>query len=728
VATPIRVASLASEPGAWVPTPRSLLDTEPEPPSPFTPALTVLPGRRDDGVLRLGLSAAEPGEGRPFVWSSQPRSTIAFSVERPAPARLQLRCAPFRYEGAPPQSIELHMNGRSLATLELGPALETHVVDVAQDLLRSGSNVLELRYAWSAAPADVIPGSRDPRLLGVRFELLRIELLRPRPAVVQVVLPDGSGERALLADRPGSTSYLALLPDSPRLRLGGALLSESGLTTRVRVEIESDAGSEILLEADPVANAPERWDLDLAPFAGRAVRLRLRVVALDPEARFAWIEPRLLSKVRPPEGEPPTERLNLVVIVLDAASPRRFGVYGHDAGTTPHLDALAREAVVFENARSPAAYTLASTASLFTSRLPAHHGVVEKSDRLAPDMVTLAEVLREAGYDAAAFSSNGFVSREFGMEQGFDTFEELYLDHPGDPVRGEEILAAVDRWLESREGGRPFLLYLHFLQPHEPYGVAAPHFYRDLDESYEGEVDGSYQSMRRIFRGEYQPDAREIERLGRLYDGNLRYGDHVVGTLQERLDELDLLDRSVVVATSDHGEALGERGLFGHNWMVDPEVIDIPLLMRFPSALGLRGRVRDLVDTLDLAPTLLSAVGVPIPPEFEGRDLLPLVRGEDPGAPSLRLSRSAHHHPIVGIEMPGLRYVSDPNQGRVLLQADGREITLDEFASQKPVTTAFLAMAAARLGTPTPGVAAKRAAPLDETTAEALRALGYVLD
>jgi arylsulfatase A-like enzyme len=471
-------------------------------------------------------------------------------------------------------------------------------------------------------------------------------------------------------------------------------------------------------------------DLDLAPWAGRFARLRFALDDLPPDSRWLWTTLQLVSDspamVATP---PPTLRgINVVFVVLDASNRARFGPWGSARATTPNLDSLVPESLVFDAAHAHASYTLASTASLFTSQFPTEHGIAGKRDRLGPDSPTLAAVMLDAGYATAAFSGNIFVARSFGMQRGFETFEELFRGKTGGVVaKASEFDAPVGRWLDgvgegARTGERPFFLYLHFVQPHEPYDAAPPEFYRDLEPGYAGPIDGSVESMYQLYEGRLSPDAQDLAQLQRLYEGNLRFADAALGRLVERLRRDGLLDRTLLIVTSDHGEALGEGGLFGHNVSVDESMTSIPLLVRLPAELRRTGRVSENVGSIDLGAMILETAVLPVPASFRGRNPLRCRIGvvED----RVLYARSAQTAPQVALWIDEWKYVYDGGARRLGRMGNPDLVEADETAL-RPVTLDFLEAARRSLEAASQG-RAESAGGLSADEREALKALGYL--
>jgi arylsulfatase A-like enzyme len=621
--------------------------------------LRIAPGSPD--ALRHfygGWGPVEGSAGETRVWSIGPRSGFRFDLAAPRPLTLVLRCFPFQPPGGREQRVQVWLNQAYLTTEILKNKEAAYEIPLPAEALRDGTNHIELRYAWTEAPARVIPDSTDPRELAISVREVVVRASGPVPAGPSPVgvTHSAGGEPAagLLQEERGELSFLSWSPLGAELEIGWALLAGDGPLAgeaAFRIELEWDQGRRTLLEGTArkrSALVRERIPLELPQ--AQAVRLHLSVTELPAQARWVWIDPRILAPPADPSPPPAraAEGTNVVFFLLDAASRNRFGVYGHPDGTTPSIDAIAQESLVFESAFSQASYTKASTASLFTSLTPAEHGMLEDRDHLPTEIVTLAEALRDAGYSTAAFSGNPFVSSIFGMLEGFDEGFELFRGlAEGEVARAIDFETPVLEWIEEHRDER-FFAYIHYVQPHEPYNAAPPEFYQGLDESYQGPYDGSRPPLMKLFRREVFPREVDRKRISTLYDGNLRYADEAFGRLVRRLREMDLLDRSIVIVTADHGESLGERATYGHGHTLDAELVWLPLVLRLPPELGRRGRISELVGLQDMMPTLLETLGVPVPDGVRGRNVLRPPAGAS-GWPQPLVSVAAGRGGMVGV-------------------------------------------------------------------------------
>lgn len=316
-------------------------------------------------------------------------------------------------------------------------------------------------------------------------------------------------------------------------------------------------------------------------------------------------------------------RPNILLISLDTTRADHLSVYGYERPTSPSLEALAKDGIVFETAYAPSATTGPSHATLFTSVLPISHGITKNGRELDPRWKTLAEMLADQGYETGAVISSYVLSSRFGYDRGFASFDEDFsrAEVPGGVTlwEGEEIEGkfygrADDttrrglEWLEHRpEPEKPFFLFVHYFDPHDPYVVPddyAPPF-----------ALGPQEALKR-------------NRVIFMYDATLAYMDQEVGRLIEGLSHLGLADETVVVVTGDHGEGLMERGHWHHGLHIYEEGVRVPLIVRLPQRESAGLRISSPVSWLDLAPSVLALSGISPPDDFQGESLAQVMRAQ----------------------------------------------------------------------------------------------------
>jgi arylsulfatase A-like enzyme len=321
---------------------------------------------------------------------------------------------------------------------------------------------------------------------------------------------------------------------------------------------------------------------------------------------------------------------NVIFICVDTLRADRLGCYGYDRPVSPTIDALAEESVRFEWAISQAEATLASHMSLFTSQIPSTHGVWNHHRELAPAKVTLAEVLREAGYRTGAFVDAGHLLGLFGFRQGFDRYDDRYKR-----LRGSVNHALG--WIDGLDDDEQFFAFVHGYDVHTPYAPWSRYREEFVDPPYTGTFEPDVPSMAAIVhRKRGEPDWEipltdaDVTYIENCYDAAIRHADDQVLLLLDGLRERDLLENTWIVLHSDHGEEFGEHGSFEHEKLYLP-VTRVPLLIRPPDSevTAVRGsRIGSPVGLLDLFPTVVEVLGLEMPADLEGRSLAPALRGE----------------------------------------------------------------------------------------------------
>jgi choline-sulfatase len=324
---------------------------------------------------------------------------------------------------------------------------------------------------------------------------------------------------------------------------------------------------------------------------------------------------------------------HLVLISIDTLRADHLGAYGGPPGLTPSLDAVAEAGVVVESAVATAPTTLASHTSLLTGRWPHTHGVPRNGFVVDPANLTLAEHLSAHGFHTAAFVGATPLSASTGLDQGFDVYDAM--DDPDHAERsGGEVTDAVLEHLDAAPLG-PTFLFVHYYDVHAPYG--APDGRVDDPEAVaEAAADtrrrtGSFAHIREV-RARLEdgdPGAQVQSRaLATLYRAGVRYADAQVGRLLDGLHHRGLLERSLVVLTSDHGETMDDpQEWWDHGYSVAEATVHVPLLLRFPGRAHAGYRLDRVVSHVDLVPTLCGLLGLPAPPT-DGVSFMPALLGE----------------------------------------------------------------------------------------------------
>ncbi len=474
-------------------------------------------------------------------------------------------------------------------------------------------------------------------------------------------------------------------------------LREGDVTVRVRLE-----GQEVLRDAFP-AGRMRWWNRSVTVRPVSNGRLELEISGEG----VVLAGPRLAPAV-------PTPGRVLVWISQDTVRADHLQTYGYSRETTPEFARLAGQWTLFERGLSAASWTLPSLASQMMSRYPSFHGATNHLRRADDRFPTLFEVLASQGFAVAGVTGNPFVSEKYGLARGFDSL--VYSGLRADVI-SRLALRAVEQW-----GGGDLVLFVHYMDPHSSYQPPPP-FDTRFGEPYSGLVDGyNYQSAAKTDADRHHVRA--------LYDGEIAYTDTEIAALLAELEKRGLLAKAVMAYTADHGEELFDRGAWGHAHTLHEELVHVPFALRVPGQAP--RRVAEPVSLVDLAPTLLEALGVAGPPSFQGRSLLPLVRGATlPPVPLYSETARTEAHHQVAVRDGRWKYTAfydTPTSGRVLrreqlfdLEADPdeRRPVARDLAPFRREVDGFLERGRSA------GVALEKA-PLDAQEIEALRALGYV--
>ena len=428
------------------------------------------------------------------------------------------------------------------------------------------------------------------------------------------------------------------------------------------------------------------------------------------------------------EPEPVEEPIPPVILInIDTLRADHLGCYGYERDTSPNLDAWSQEAVRFAWTFSQAPNTPPSQSSILTSLYPTSHGRISDTEVLADSVDTLAELFHRVGYTTGAFVDGGLMAAEFGLDQGFD----IYDDAAGG-------LAAIDpkarAWIEQHKE-QPFLLMVHTYDVHSPYEhTPEPYQSRYLeglelpDQEFQDKLTWLMEQRRVSRYGEnpHQLTPVQVEYARALYDGGIYAMDVWLGEFFEFLKEQGLYDRAIIAFISDHGDAFEEHDTVFHERIYTP-VTRVPMLIRFPGGRHGGQVVGEAVEGLDLMPTLLSIAGLDLPEAIQGQDLLPLIEGET-GHRELAVSESPFFGRRVALTTSEYRLIHTEQGGVPELYAY-RDDPLEQnnLAAEKPEIVEQLQ---AGVESWTTTVEAHQhggdVAKMKDSTIEQLKALGYL--
>lgn len=331
----------------------------------------------------------------------------------------------------------------------------------------------------------------------------------------------------------------------------------------------------------------------------------------------------LLYRSRGPRPKP-----NILLITLDTTRWDYVSAYGRGEKITPAIDKLAEEGVLYRNAISPSSWTLPAHASIFTGVLPTYHGAhyvttdtevgsdLFQADRLDPNLPTLGEELKKAGYHTGAIIGGPLLHSRFGVDRGFDYYydQDLRSRKGSGFYRGAgDTTSLAVKWLNSHLRSRdaePFFLFLNYYDPHNPYMPPEPWGDPAVPEELVSIHNGRYED---VFKGTRGLTEEEYRILASQYAGEISFVDKQIERFFFELKRLALYDSTLIVVTSDHGESLGEHRLLGHGRALYEDLIRIPLVVKYPPKDKRTGVVERRVSTVSIMPTILEYIEHPIP-------------------------------------------------------------------------------------------------------------------
>jgi choline-sulfatase len=472
------------------------------------------------------------------------------------------------------------------------------------------------------------------------------------------------------------------------------------------------------------------------PYAGDLVRVTFRASG---EAPVTLRSPQISAPLPPqpaPAAPRASSRANVLLYHIDTLRADHLGCYGYTRATSPRIDALAREAVQFSEVMAQASWTRPATASILTGLYPPAHGAMMLRQGIRADIPTLAEVLFAHGYQTAGFVTNVNVAGRWGFQRGFEAYEYLPEDahSPNVHVRSDELNAHVFAWLRERHReDQPFFLYVHATDPHGPY-TPPESFAERFVQGGGCAAAGSRLLLDQIERHPERTEPEQIRLLEACYDAEIASTDANFGALLDELKRLHLYENTVVVLTADHGEEFFDHGGFEHGRTLYQEQLRVPLILRLLDEHVRNQRATVRARQIDIAPTLLDYLGIPIPQPVQGRSLLPMLTTATHNQDIDSFAQtSLGGRRLETVITDSLKVIHVQGRGREHVEAydlrtDGKERS--NMIEQRPILRGYARQALIAWSAEVPkgehGTAEPPVQPeLDQATLERLRALGY---
>ncbi len=435
---------------------------------------------------------------------------------------------------------------------------------------------------------------------------------------------------------PATITYETAIPKSASLTVGMGITEANGPVT---FRVVADGSTELMKKTVTDAFAWEDASIDLSSYAGRNIRIDFETSSPREGTVALWTSPVLTTAA-------PKQRPNVIIYLIDTLRADHASLYGYPRKTTPFLDQLGAQGLVFDDCQVQAPWTKPSVASLLTSLYSYTHGIVNDYDMVPAGSPALAEELRKAGYVTAGVVANPFAGRISGLQRGFDFLDEwsvIQRYRTDKEDRGTDS-AAVNRivfpWLEQHKN-EPFFLYAHTTDPHAPYRPPAGFEEKFANPAETPKFDREYKQMRdvRQYGGGTVVDRAGTKRAGvdpdrfirqaiDRYDGEVLFNDSNLQKLVEKLKDLGVLDNTLLIVVSDHGEEFWEHGWTAHGQSLYTELAHGVFMMYGPKLIPTPRRVAEPVQLIDVMPTILDLLGLPMPEMVQGQSLAGFVRGQ----------------------------------------------------------------------------------------------------
>jgi len=505
------------------------------------------------------------------------------------------------------QRLDIFVQGKKVHEGELEPGWQTVKAVLPRGLVKEGFARVRLYFARTRS----VQGMRTAAAL--RFVHLAAAAAPDLPvqeAALARIIPRVQGRTLVIPKGSGLDYYITPVK--------GLTLRGQASGGRVEVWGQLDGKRPVKLAAGSTLS------VSMDRFAGQAVRLMVRASGGDLRLSGAR-----LAGARPGDVRVVTKPKRVIFWLIDALRADKWDVYGKRGSKrpkvkTPNLTALAREGAVFDPFWVNSNESKAGHASFWTGTYPTVHRVVNQKASLKTKFLTIAEAFRGAGYRTAALVSNGYISKRWHYDQGFQSMRNFIRE--GVPSGAEHVVDTAIPWLKKHKD-QPFYLYLGTSDTHVTYR-AHKEFIKQYDPKpyagpYRRFVAGT--TLGKIKARSRPPSRRNRQRIEALYENEFAWNDKHFGRLVAKLKELGIYKDTLFIISADHGEEFWEHGSCGHGHSLYRELVSVPFVLRWPGVIPAGVTVRSGHDGTDLLPTLLSALGVKQPDQIQGETLFPFV-------------------------------------------------------------------------------------------------------
>lgn len=561
------------------------------------------------------------------------RGWVYFDVDHPGPLTIRMRLRPLGTSVVSP-----YLNGKpiDMVSLKEGTGFRDYDIAVPADLVKKGENQLMLVFGGTTKVGN--------EAVSVAMESMRIvngtiPKGRYEPpsygSLVSDVDVGGVRRHAIAVHAPTTLTYYVQVPARGKLAFGVG--EEGSGQAHATVKVTPTKGAPKQIFDQSVGGKWSDHVVDLGAWANQVVRIDLTADG-ESRGRVAWSDPVVVMPN--PKATATKQAKNVVVLLIDTLRADKLRPFNPKTRVkTPALDEVADQGTIFEHAQAPENWTKPSVASILTSLHPETHRTKTDSAVLPSTALMVSEQYHKHGFQTAMFSANGYVSRKFGFDQGFDYYTNYIRENKS--TAAEHVFHDAGNWIEKHKGKR-FFVYIQTIDPHVPYDPPEQYLKMYDDSDYHGQVKPR-ETPQLLEKAKHTPPLVELtdadkRRIKALHDGEITYHDVQLGKFIDKMKKLGLWNDTLFVIVADHGEEFDDHGKWGHGHSTYQELLHVPLIFRFPGAVPKGKRVARAVSTIDLAPTVLALSGVPPMTTAEGRSLVGYFDGRPPTGPDVAFS------------------------------------------------------------------------------------------
>jgi arylsulfatase A-like enzyme len=610
----------------------------------------------DRRYLKVGWGNAwrdEKGD-KTFRWAYGRQSQMEIYVSDISNKLVKMECMSFNPLDQPDQIGDVFLNGEFLKQIEFKQKGE-YFFEIPSHALTYGMNLLTFYWKYPRA-SRTFGNKKVKRKFNVRFydmvltDQTETEMKDKRKEKISASKSEDVSFFSLPSG--GILEYFFILPKNPVLKFKLFSREKTKNNSQVHVAVYNEKEGEIVRNYRTGDNDESiEYEIDLKKFSNQTVRIVFSSsINNEVDSIVSWMNPGIYSSSVPykpafwesgkemrydsvkDRSKKISRKANVFIYLVDTLRADHLSCYGYERKTSPFIDDFAKDGLLFENCFANASWTRPAVASLLTGLYPIKHRAENR--KLSLDVTMLSEILDSHSFSTAYLTSNANVSENVNFSQGIDSYTMIYQkqEDGSDRYYSSELLnAEFFKWLEESAGTseEPLFAYIHTMDPHGPYTPAEPFLKFERKDLEKGRKNLGFTDNLYSRRGSGELTDEDIEYAASLYDCEILHNDHYFGEFIDFLKKKSLYKDSIIVFIADHGEQFMEHGGLTHGTSIFNEEIHVPLIIKFPEGEFAGQRSDIYTSQVDVFSIILGYLGMDLPPEVDGIDLLPIIGKEN---------------------------------------------------------------------------------------------------